>query len=60
MILGDDSLVDTLVYASTDAVDWFGVDEFLSGEWGSIRFLWIVFPGEDSEAVPRVKEIYFR
>ena len=53
----DTSLADVQILTSPDAQNWQPLPEDLEAHPVSAKFLWIVFPGDGTAAVPEVVEI---
>ncbi len=55
--LAEDSLTDVQYLYSLDAQNWQPLPEDLEANPVSLNFLWLLFPGDGTEAVPQVIEI---
>jgi hypothetical protein len=52
------SLADAQIFTSLDAQEWTPLPEDLEANPVELNFLWVVFPDDGTEAVPRVLEIW--
>jgi len=55
--LAEDSPANVEVLTSLDAVEWQPLPEDLEKTPVSLNFLWLVFPGDGTEALPSVVDI---
>ena len=55
--LAEGSLSNLNYLYSQDAEDWLPLPEGLETNPVSLNFLWLVFPGDETEAIPAVLEI---
>ena len=56
--LADDSLADLQFLYSTDAQDWQPLPDDLESNPVELKYLWVIFPDDGTDAVPRLLEIY--
>ena len=52
------SLADAQIFTSLDAQEWAPLPEDLEQHPVDLNFLWVVFPDDGTDAVPRVLEIW--
>ena len=52
------SLVDARIFTSLDAQEWAPLPDDLEQNPVDLNFLWVVFPDDGTDAVPRVLEIW--
>ena len=55
--LAEGSLTNMECLYSLDAEEWAPLPENLKANPVSLKFLWLAFPGDDTDAVPNVLEI---
>jgi hypothetical protein len=58
LLLGEGSLAEVRMLGSLDAEEWYDIGELFDADLpAAFNYLWLVFPADDSGAVPEVREI---
>ena len=57
VVMAKDSLTDVQYLYSTDAINWQPLPKDLEDNPVSLNYLWLLFPGDGTAAVPQVLEV---